>query len=177
MSHRRTTAARRLAAPAAVAAAIAAFALVGPAFASSGHARAHSRGHARAHSRDHGAGRTIHVIEHAITDTENPGVGGADVKGNILTFNNPVFNTANAVQVGHDEGFCTRVQVQLGIWECLWTTFLKGGQITVQGPYYDTRNSVLSITGGTGAYDGARGEMTLLSRNGGKEYDFIFHLL
>ncbi len=170
MSHRSMLrAARRLATPAAVAAA-GALAVAGPASAQSAHARAHVRAHAT-------TGRTIHVIEHAITDTENPGVGGKDVKGNILTFNNPVFNTANRRQVGHDEGFCTRLQVKLGIWECLWTTFLRGGQITVQGPYYDTRNSVLSITGGTGAYDGARGEMTLRSRNGGKEYDFIFHLL
>jgi allene oxide cyclase len=125
----------------------------------------------------HASGKTVHVIEHAITDTEVPGVGGKDVKGNILTFNNPVFNTANTKQVGHDEGFCTRLQVKLGIWECLWTTFLKGGQITVQGPFYDTRNSELSITGGTGAYEGARGQMDLKSRNGGKEYDFIFHLM
>jgi allene oxide cyclase len=123
------------------------------------------------------AGTTVHVIEHAKTDTEVPlAPGGKDEKGDILTFNNPVFNTANKVQVGHDEGFCTRIQVKLGIWECLWTTFLKGGQITVQGPYYDTRNSVLSITGGTGVYDGARGQMKLLSRDGGHEYDFIFEL-
>jgi dirigent-like protein len=120
----------------------------------------------------HAAGKTVHVVEHAITDTEN----GKDVKGAILTFNNPVFDTADKKQVGHDEGFCVRLQVKLGIWECLWTTFLKGGQITVQGPYYDTRNSELSITGGTGAYKNARGQMDLKSRNGGKEYDFIFHL-
>jgi allene oxide cyclase len=117
----------------------------------------------------HAAGRTVHVIEHANTDLEAPlAPGGKDEKADILTFNNPVFNTANTTQVGHDEGFCTRLQVKLGIWECLWTTFLKGGQITVQGPYYDTRNSVLTITGGTGAYDGARGEMKLLARDGGK---------
>jgi hypothetical protein len=123
-------------------------------------------------------GRTVHVIEHAITDTEVPlAPGGKDVKGDILTFNNPVFNTADKKQVGHDEGFCTRLEVKLGIWECLWTTFLKGGQITVQGPFYDTRNSTLSITGGTGVYEGARGQMKLNSLNGGKEYDFIFHLL
>ena len=121
-------------------------------------------------------GMTVHVIEHAITDTEIPSGGGKDVKGNILTFNNPVFNVANTKQVGHDEGFCVRVAPAQGIWECLWTTFLKAGQITVQGPYYDTRNSTLSITGGTGAYRNSRGEMTLLSRNGGTEYDFIFQL-
>ena len=125
----------------------------------------------------HASGKTVHVIEHANTDAEAPGVGGKDVKGNILTFNNPVFDTANKKQLGHDEGFCVRLQAKLGIWECLWTTFLKGGQITVQGPFYDTRNSELSITGGTGAYEGAQGQMDLKSRNGGKQYDFIFHLL
>jgi allene oxide cyclase len=127
-------------------------------------------------TRAHAAGTTVRVIEHAITDTEIPTGGGPDVKGNILTFNNPVYNVANKKQVGHDEGFCTRIAPKQGIWECLWTTFLKAGQITVQGPYYDTRNSVLSITGGTGAFRDRRGQMTLLSRDGGKEYDFIFAL-
>ncbi|HEY1567288.1 MAG TPA: allene oxide cyclase family protein [Solirubrobacteraceae bacterium] len=150
----------------AVATAALALAAAAPAYAKTAHGKT-----------SHASGKTVHVIEHAITDTEVPGVGGKDVKGNILTFNNPVFDTANKTQVGHDEGFCTRLQVKLGIWECLWTTFLKGGQITVQGPFYDTRNSVLSITGGTGTYEGARGEMNLNSRNGGKEFDFIFHLM
>ena len=126
--------------------------------------------------RAHKAAATVHVVEHAITDTEIPTGGGTDVKGNILTFNNPVFDAADKKQVGHDEGFCTRIAPAQGIWECLWTTFLRGGQITVQGPFYDTRNSVLSITGGTGAYRSTRGEMVLKSRNGGKEYDFIFKL-
>jgi hypothetical protein len=140
---------------------------------------AHAAKSPSAAAKHHTAGHpatTIHVIEHAITDTEIPTGGGKDVKGNILTFNNPVFNVANKRQVGHDEGFCTRIAPDQGIWECLWTTFLKGGQITVQGPYYDTRNSVLSITGGTRAFSDSRGQMVLLSRNGGTEYDFIFQL-
>jgi hypothetical protein len=122
------------------------------------------------------AAGTVHVIEHAITDKEYPSVTGPDAPGNELIFTNPVFNVANKRQVGHDEGFCTRLDPKKGSWECLWTTFLKGGQITVQGPYYDTRNSVLSITGGTGAYRTARGQMVLNSRDNGKEYDFIFQL-
>jgi allene oxide cyclase len=127
-------------------------------------------------SRAHVAATAVHVIEHAITDTEIPTGGGTDVKGNILTFNNPVFNVADKKQVGRDEGFCTRIAPKQGIWECLWTTFLKSGQITVQGPFYDRRNSVLSITGGTGAYRHSRGQMVLRLRHGGKEYDFIFEL-
>jgi hypothetical protein len=132
---------------------------------------------ARAHTaRAHTAGGTVQVIEHANTDAEAPGVNGKDVKGNILTFNNPIYDAANKRKVGRDEGYCTRIAPKQGIWECLWTTFLKGGQLTVQGPFYDARNSVMSITGGTGAYRTARGQMKLLSRNGGKEYDFIFQL-
>jgi allene oxide cyclase len=126
-------------------------------------------------ARAHRSATTIHVIEHAITDTEQP-VGSQDAPGHILTFVNPIFNRTDTRRVGHDEGFCTRLSVKPGIWECLWTTFLSHGQITVQGPFYDTKKSVLSITGGTGAYRSSRGEMTLLSRNHGKEYDFIFHL-
>jgi hypothetical protein len=36
---------------------------------------------------------------------------------------------------------------------------------------------VLAVTGGTGAYRNARGSMTLKSRAGGTEFDFIFNLL
>ena len=122
------------------------------------------------------ASSTVTVVEHAITDHEVATGGGADVKGNILTFNNPVYNPANTARVGHDEGFCTRLQPKQHIWECLWTTFLANGQITVQGPYYDNRNSVLSITGGTGAYADSRGQMVLNSLENGTQYDFIFEL-
>jgi allene oxide cyclase len=153
----------RIAAAAATTAALAAAAIAGVGTSSARTARDAS-------------GQTVHVIEHAITDKEIPTGGGADVKGNILTFNNPVFNQANTTQVGHDEGFCTRVAPEQKIWECLWTTFVDGGQITVQGPFYDNRNSVLSITGGTGDYRTARGQMELLSRDGGTEFDFIFQL-
>jgi allene oxide cyclase len=126
--------------------------------------------------RAHATGTTVHVIEHAVTDTVIQSGGGKDKKGNLLTFNNNVYNVANKKIVGHDEGFCTRISPKDGSWECLWTTFLSGGQITVQGPYYDKRNSVLSITGGTGKYSNARGQMVLNARDGGAEYDFIFEL-
>ena len=62
-------------------------------------------------------------------------------------------------------------------WECVWTTFLPRGQLTVEGPFYDTKDSVLAITGGSGDYANARGSMELRSRAGGTEFDFIFHLI
>jgi hypothetical protein len=132
---------------------------------------------AGAHARPHAIHRSITVVEHAITDTEIPvAPGGKDRKGDPLTFTNPVFNAADARRVGHDEGFCMRLDPAKGVWECLWTTFLPQGQITVQGPFYDTRDSTLSITGGTGAYRDARGQMKLHALDGGKKYDFVFQL-
>jgi hypothetical protein len=119
---------------------------------------------------------TVHVVEHAVTDTVVPSGGGKDKTGNTLTFHNKVYDAADKKQVGTDQGFCIRISPADGTWECFWTTFLARGQITVEGPFYDTKNSVLAITGGTRAYRDARGEMNLNSRNGGKEYDFIFHL-
>jgi hypothetical protein len=119
---------------------------------------------------------TVHVIEHALTDTVVYVGDHTDHTGNLLTFHNPVFNTANSRQVGSDRGDCIRIDPTHGTWECRWTTFLDGGQITVEGPFNDTSNTVFSITGGTGIFREARGQMILRSRNGGAEYDFIFQL-
>ena len=125
-------------------------------------------------SRDEREPRTVHVIEHATTDTQVP--ASPDQTGSVLTFHNDVFDKADASKVGTDRGDCIRIAPAEGTWECRWTTFLSGGQITVEGPFNDTSNTVLSITGGTGRYRTARGEMQLLSRNGGAEFDFIFQL-
>lgn len=121
-------------------------------------------------------GQTVHVIEHALTDTtaDVPPVG--DSSGDVLTFHNPVFNAADTTKVGRDQGYCIRIKAP-GSYECNWTTFLSNGHITVEGPFFDTRNSKLAITGGTGAYSDARGVMELKSRSGGTKFDFIFHFV
>ena len=119
----------------------------------------------------HGA---IHVIEHATTDAVTNGSG--DQAGNILTFANDVYNGADATKVGSDQGYCVRIVVGKS-WECNWTTFLPNGQITVEGPFSDTGNTVIAITGGTGKYAKARGWMELNYHNpAGTEFDFVFHL-
>lgn len=99
-----------------------------------------------------------------------------DSVGDILTFANEVFDAENENKVGTDNGFCVRT-VAPGAYECWWTTFLAAGQITVEGPFYDTKNSVLAITGGTRAYKNARGSMQLKAREGGTEFDFIFTVI
>ena len=63
-------------------------------------------------------------------------------------------------------------------YDCMWTSTVPGGQLTVQGPFYDTKDSTLVITGGTGDYDHASGEMALHARNPqGTEYDFKYTIV
>jgi hypothetical protein len=131
---------------------------------------------ATAGSSDSRDGGSIHVIEHATTDAVTNGTAD-DSAGNVLTFANEVFNSKNAKKVGTDQGYCVRIEVGKS-WECVWTTFLPEGQITVEGPFLDTGNSTLAVTGGTGAYRNARGSMELKFRNpAGTEFDFVFHLI
>lgn len=122
-----------------------------------------------------GQGRTITVIEHATTDTTTDTGAKGDSVGDILTFANEVFDAADATKVGTDNGYCLRT-VAGAAYECNWTTLLEGGQITVEGPFLDAKDSTLAITGGTGRFRGARGEMELHSRENGAKFAFVFHL-
>ena len=119
--------------------------------------------------------KVIHVVEHAKTDTTADVGKKGDSTGDILTFHNKVYDKRNKRSVGHDLGRCIRI-VPGESYECAWTTFLRDGQITVDGPFYDKKNSVLTITGGTGAYSRTQGEMFLSSRKGGSEFNFVFKL-
>lgn len=120
---------------------------------------------------------TLHVIEHATTDTVGDIAPVGDSVGDTLGFANEVFDEANTKKVGADNGFCARTAVGAA-WECVWTITLDQGQITVEGPFYDAQDSVLAITGGTGQYSEARGSMTLHARNAqGSEYDFVYTII
>src|SRR5436309_9862616 len=76
---------------------------------------------------------TVHVVEHAITDTVQEFHPPKMSIGDILGFHSPVFDAKNDEQVGHDNGQCTRtVATGKTEWECFWTVFLSGGNITVE---------------------------------------------
>jgi hypothetical protein len=119
----------------------------------------------------------IHVIERATTDLVIDTGPTGDSSGDLLTFANDVFDEENIEKVGRDQGDCIRINVTEGSWECSWITFLRGGAITVEGPFYDTHNSVLVITGGRGEYKGASGSMELKVLPDLSGYNFIFHVL
>jgi allene oxide cyclase len=122
------------------------------------------------------AGEVVSLVEHADTDAVTDTGEKGDSVGDILTFANPVFDKANRTRVGTDQGYCVRTAAGKS-WECMWTLSLKDGQLTVEGPFLDAGDSVLAITGGTGRYAGARGQMKLHARDAkGTEYDFVYEL-
>lgn len=119
----------------------------------------------------------VKVIEHATTDTVIDTGRKGDTTGDLLTWHNDIFDAADAKKVGHDQGDCIRINPAQGSWECRWTTWVPSGSITVEGPFYDTHDNTIAITGGTGMFKNARGTMNLVARQGGAEYAFIFNVI
>ena len=123
------------------------------------------------------AAEKIQVVERALTDTTIDLGAKGDSVGDLLTFANPIYDVANKTKLGSDQGYCVRVVVGKS-WECFWTLLLADGEITVEGPFYDTGDSVMVVTGGTGKYAGAKGAMKLHSRDAkSTSYDFLYDLL
>ncbi len=94
-------------------------------------------------------------VERAASDTTIDVGTKGDSQGDLLIFANAVYDAANRVQVGTDQGHCTRILAGKS-WDCSWTLTLKEGQIMCQGPVLDAADTVLAITGGTGKYAGAK---------------------
>jgi allene oxide cyclase len=117
------------------------------------------------------------VVERAKTDTvADTGVAG-DSLGDVLAFANPIFSADNKTRIGSDNGSCIRTAVGKA-WECSWTLTLARGSLVVQGPFYDAKDSDLAITGGTGVWASARGQMHLHARDtAGTAYDFTYRVL
>ena len=116
------------------------------------------------------------VVERATSDAVTDTGAKDDSVGDILTFANELFDKANKTKVGTDNGYCLRTAAGKA-WECAWTNSLKDGQISVQGTFLDGGDTVLAVTGGTGKYRGASGEMKLHARDAkGSAYDFTFSL-
>jgi hypothetical protein len=122
------------------------------------------------------AKETLRLIERATTDVTTDIGAKGDSVGDLLTFANEVFDASNKTKLGTDQGYCIRVAAGKS-WECAWTLIVAAGQITVAGPFFDAGDSVLAITGGTGKYASASGQMKLHSRNAqGTEYEFVYEI-
>jgi allene oxide cyclase len=123
------------------------------------------------------AGEQIVVVERPVGETTVDLGAKGDSIGDLLVFANKVYDAGNKTQVGSDQGYCVRTVVGKS-WECFWTLTLKAGQITVEGPFLDEGDSLMSVTGGTGKYAGAKGSMKLHPRDATPTgYDFTYDLL
>ena len=125
-------------------------------------------------------GTRIDVVERAETDAVSvKGGTAAENVGDVLTFVNPIYDAANVKKVGTDRGYCVRLMGKMI--ECHWTLTLAKGQIMVEGPVGDGDNApdtILAVTGGTGAYRGARGDMLIHARDPkATAYDFHYRLM
>lgn len=120
--------------------------------------------------------RTLAVVEHAVSDTLIDLGKNGDSRGDQISFQNPVFDARDQHRVGHDLGYCIRTRPGV-TFECTWTLVLERGSIVVQGPFRDAGDSTLAITGGTGAFNGARGSMHLHALDTKvAKYRFVYHL-
>ena len=118
----------------------------------------------------------INLVERAVNEAVLDTGAKGDSAGDILTFTNEIYDKANKVKVGSDNGSCIRT-VPGKAWECSWTLTLADGQIMNEGTFTDGKDSVFAVTAGTGKYMKSRGEMQFHARNKeGTEYDMKYSL-
>jgi hypothetical protein len=104
------------------------------------------------------------LIEHldGITFVDDPPAG--DSIGDRLTFDDPLFDATNTRQVGKVLAVCTRVGTSLTLFHCGVTVAIADDSLTLQGGFdAATTASTFAVTGGTGRYTRARGEVIVRS--------------
>lgn len=117
--------------------------------------------------------RTIHLTAKAVQETEvDVGEQGFG-QGDYFVFGDDLFRDGE--KVGTDGGTCTFVRVEeaSATANCVVTLSLPKGQVTVQGLVTfagegDAAPFVVAVTGGTGAYRTAHGEVEV-DPNGDEE--------
>ena len=97
-----------------------------------------------------------HVTDESVVDLTEEG----DTRGDTLVFSNELYDDQNANLVGRSHGWCIRTVVGES-WDCTFTSTLENGSLVVVGPFYDDGTGAFAITGGTGDYAGASGQMNL----------------
>ncbi|MFL5762212.1 MAG: hypothetical protein ACJ789_21135 [Thermomicrobiales bacterium] len=116
-------------------------------------------------------------VEHATNEQTIDLGDSGDSVGDLLVFANPIFDANDVSQVASDQGSCVRT-VAGQAWECTFTVIFDNGQITIEGPFNDTGNTIFAVTGGTENFLGARGQLRFSPRpNTTDEFDMTFELL
>ena len=123
------------------------------------------------------ASTTLKWVERATNEHEVDIAPAGDSFGDLLVFVNPMFDAANAKQVGESNGSCVRTDPGKS-WHCAWTMTLAKGQLEISGVYPDKGDMEFAITGGSGEYAGARGTLKVHARDAShSSYDFTATLL
>ena len=136
---------------------------------SSGSSRlGHGRLHVLTVQRDVG-----HDITVDVDNSATPGHPAPDTIGDEDVFNGKFFKDGK--QVGRDGGVCAITELP-SIYHCVATNWFDNGQLTVQwlGDFSAGGDGHFAITGGTGAYRGASGEVTVKFRDDGADVTFRF---
>jgi hypothetical protein len=118
---------------------------------------------------------SLTVFEHS-THTKTINVGSKhDKRGDYYIFDNAVFNADDKNKIGLSEGLCTFTNNT--ITQCDWTLLLPSGNITISGAAPDAGiTTSYAVTGGTGNYSQAHGEVVLQYMQAKKEYKYTLHI-
>jgi hypothetical protein len=94
--------------------------------------------------------------------------------GDFFLFEDRLFDSSGTRAVGRDSGRC-----ELGIqtFSCEATAQVTGkGKIRVAGSLFSENDAVLPVTGGTGAYEGVGGQVSIFEQAGDSTL-LVFHLV
>jgi allene oxide cyclase-like protein len=124
-------------------------------------------------------GQRFTVIEHAPFTVVPVRASGAAV-GDTAVFRSDLYDEANVTVVGAIQGFCVRTVLGVRM-ECVATASFADGMIMTQGPedeaLSDGAEISFAITGGTGAYLGAKGEVRITQLAGqDRQFTYAFAL-
>lgn len=99
-----------------------------------------------AHVNVHSQAKKLTLIEHAFSDTTvfAAGANGRDALGNLLVFNNTMFDSTDSHQVGTNQGSCVRSAVGWS-WNCGLSVTYGAGDAAIffylNGPLFDANPS------------------------------------
>jgi hypothetical protein len=102
------------------------------------------------------------LIEHIdlVTFVDDPPAG--DSIGDRFTLDDSLFDATNTRQVGTTFSVCTRIGASPTLFQCEVTVIIGDDSLTAQGGFdFAATSSTLAVTGGTGRYSKARGEVTV----------------
>jgi hypothetical protein len=118
------------------------------------------------------------AVSEAFLDLD--GSGGNPTIGDQFVFSSDFFRGGK--KIGFDGGFCTLVRLP-ALLECVGTNSLPGGQLTAQGlldygPDFASEGPFkLAITGGTGRYKTAHGQVRVIDRPSPENDSVTFRII